>query len=724
MGIRGFISLAPSFIHPTMAKTSLLSIPLSKIAKSLFKAFTFTLLFTPLLPLYSELNLQLLSTKKDLWPKELVLLEAIHYNSGKKFPIGIKVRLLDVQANSIIFESNSERYSLPSHFTNLRFLVDESLLSETSSASPTLIKISDIPGPDFSFLLNTRIDLTEAEKSKAIDLLISEGGYLKVAAQLGDCLLKGFENGDSNSNAWKERLIFAQICFLLGQSESSFYSEKALIPANPGTPLYRRFKPETLRFFLSAPPALTKTILALKNEDNLIGALTILEEIWQHSPEGITEYPALSGAFAVVYDQLIPQEWPHTQVTKTLVPLLKEKPWIVLFDYYRKKDQENSLATKIKEMSVSELKFVVDAPLEISEFEWALKEERQSRGSFDRAYFDVDYDLSRIKGNEAIYSWPHDADYTLANIKKNKGICIDQSYFSSISAKAFGIPSISISGQGSNCSHAWLGFMPSSDKWNMKGGRYEANNYVVGYAWDPQTWKKINDHELEYLSQRYNTTPEYEQSQYDLILANLLKSQASEDQIIKLLNEAKSICSKNPAAWFALEKHLQQKGNTEDLKSLYEQMIDQFSSQKDWKTQAQEKLAKLASKNEGSSNDTSELTSKIIQDNRGKRSDLAIDLATRAILQKIQTENYDESFEMYQNVIKKFGKENGLTLIRNLTSPFTALALAQKQDDLVDKILKVSEKLIDNTERQASLNQTKQSLDYLKAEVEESRKAR
>jgi hypothetical protein len=684
------------------------------------------LFFSLLLPLFPELNLSSLSARKDLWPKEVVLLNSISYKSGKKILFASKLEVTEIRPEGLIVRHEKERYSLPAEYTNLSLLVDESQLTSpslsTTASAPN--KISDHSGPDFSFLLNTRIDLAEADRTKAVELLIREGGYLKAAAQLAEALQKGFEQGDSNSSAWRDRLILAQICSLLGQNEPSAFSESPLFKSTPGSPLHKRFKSETLRYFLSAPGALTKTLLSLKNDDNLVGVLSILEEIHEAFPEAIVEYPSLAGAFAVVYDQPIPREWPHSQVKKSLVPILKEKPWITLFDYFCKKDKENALATKIKEMSVFELKFVVDVPLEISELEWALKEERQSRGSFDRTYFDVEYDVERIKGSVAVYDWPHEASYTLANIKKNKGICIDQSYFSSIAAKAFGIPSISISGRGSNCSHAWLGFMPSVDKWNMKGGRYEANNYVVGFAWDPQTWKEINDHELEYLSQRYNDTPEYEQSQYDLILASLLQFQAPPDQVMKLLDEAKILCPKNPEVWIALENFLRQQGKTDELKSLYEQMIEQFSSQKDWKTQAQEKLAKLAAKTEGESQTASELTSKIIRDNRGKRSDLAIDLASREILQKILSENDDEAFEMFQSTIKKFGKDNGLTLMRNLTSPFTAIALSQKKDDLVNKILKASEKLIDNTEREASLNQTKQYLEGIKSDVEEVRKSK
>ncbi len=669
---------------------------------------------------YAEFDLKALAKRKDLWPKEITLLNTLNYKSGKTFLLGSKHPLLEISADEIVFGEGKDRYRLEHHYTNLSLLIDETALLQappsTQASSNHSVNPTSLEGPDFSFLLNTKMELTEADQTKAIDLLLAQGGYLKAAAQLRQTLLDSYLSGEANTKEWTDRLNFARICSILGENESLLKKEDSLFGNNGEVAFYKRFKPETLKFFLSSPPALTKTLLILKSEDDLIGVFSVLDSLFQTYSNQINDYSSLAGAFAIVYDQPLPEQWPHHQVNKKLLPLINEKQWLPLFDYFQKKDQENALASKIKEMSVSELKFVVDCPIEITELEWALKEQRSARGSFDKTYFDVEYDESRIKGDKFIANWPFEARYSLANIKKNKGICVDQSYFATQSAKAFAIPSISISGEGSNCRHAWFGFMPSGDKWNMKGGRYEANNYVVGFAWDPQTWNRINDHELEYISQRYSDSPEYEQSQRFLIFAALGSPTFSPEQLLKIVNESKTTCLKNPEPWFKLEKLYKVNGQKEELKTLYLEMVQQFSSQKDWKTLAQEGLAKIDSDSGGSQ--SSESTTKIMNENKGKRADLAIQIASRESLQKMQNENYEDSFSLYQTVIKKFGKENGLMILTELVEPYLALCISKEQSELAIKALKAAEKLIDNTERQASLNQSKQAIDSLKKEVE------
>lgn len=675
----------------------------------------------------TEFDLKTLANRKDLWPKEITLMKTLSYSQGKTFYLGTKQPLLEISPTEIVFGDGKNRYRLDPIYTNLSLLIDETALLQSppsSPSNPSALNPTQMEGPDFTFLLNTKVEFSEADRAKAIDLLLTQGGYFKVAAQIRQALYEAYESSGANSIEWTDRLYFARICSILGEKESNLKKEDSLFDNNADAPFYKRFKPESLRFFLSSPPALTKALLIQKSEDDLIGLFSVLDSLFQTYSTQVNDYSSLAAAFAIVYDQPLPKRWPHGQVNHALVPLLNDKQWIPLFAYFQKKDQENALAVKIKEMSASELKFVVDCPIEISELEWALKEQRNGRSTFDKTYFDVQYDEPRIKGREVQYSWPHEENYTLAMIKKKGGICIDQSYFAALCAKAFAIPSISISGEGSNCAHAWLGFMPSGDKWNMKGGRYEANNYVVGFAWDPQTWNQINDHELEYISQRYSDSKEYEQSQGYLMFAELGAEVFTKEQLAKILLESKTICLKNPEPWFKLEKQYKIAAQNEDLKTLYTEMLEQFSSQKDWKTRAQEGLSKTAGGSESGDSNSTDAATKIMNENRGKRADLAIQIASKDAFQKIQNDHYEEAFTVYQTIIKKFGKESGLMIINELVEPFIALSISKQQLELKDKALKAAEKLIDNTEREASLNQSKQRLDKLQKEIEEALKVK
>ena len=106
---------------------------------------------------------------------------------------------------------------------------------------------------------------------------------------------------------------------------------------------------------------------------------------------------------------------------------------------------------------VAELKFVVDH---------LLAQERNGMGTskrlftagppFAKAFKSIQYDKPRLSAG--VFSWPN-GPYTLASISERGGICVDQAYFSSMSGKAKGIPTLTFVGQGSGGGHAWFGFL-------------------------------------------------------------------------------------------------------------------------------------------------------------------------------------------------------------------------------------------------------------------------
>jgi hypothetical protein len=95
-------------------------------------------------------------------------------------------------------------------------------------------------------------------------------------------------------------------------------------------------------------------------------------------------------------------------------------------------------------------------------------------------------------------------DYTLANLRAKGGVCVDQAHYTSRVAKAFGVPSMKVAGEGrygASSLHAWSGFLV-----NEKGralldftGRYQGDYYYTGDIFDPQTRTKILDREVAML---------------------------------------------------------------------------------------------------------------------------------------------------------------------------------------------------------------------------------
>jgi hypothetical protein len=205
---------------------------------------------------HAELDLKALTNRKDLWPKEITLMKTLTYSQGKTFYLGSKQPLLEISADEILFGEGNSRYRLDPRYTNLSLLIDETALLQsaptTSSTTPGL-NPTQMEGPDFSFLLNTKVELNEADRLKAIDLLLTQGGYLKAAAQLRQALYESYESGGANSPEWTVRLYLARICMILGEKESNL---KKRTPYSRTKEILRSINDSNLKPYASFSPPL------------------------------------------------------------------------------------------------------------------------------------------------------------------------------------------------------------------------------------------------------------------------------------------------------------------------------------------------------------------------------------------------------------------------------------------------------------------------------------
>ncbi|MBL8763305.1 MAG: hypothetical protein JNM07_03435 [Phycisphaerae bacterium] len=145
--------------------------------------------------------------------------------------------------------------------------------------------------------------------------------------------------------------------------------------------------------------------------------------------------------------------------------------------------------------------YVVDAPLTDQERAWALARYKGDR-QVGRHFFDVVYDT------EAFFSGKdkriEDQSYTLQNLLKFGGVCVDQAYFASNVGKSIGVPSVILSAQGAGPGHAWVGFLElrgNFPSWNFESGRYTEYKNLTGTATDPQSGERLTDGELVLLTE-------------------------------------------------------------------------------------------------------------------------------------------------------------------------------------------------------------------------------
>ncbi|NLF18585.1 MAG: hypothetical protein GX595_15235 [Lentisphaerae bacterium] len=255
----------------------------------------------------------------------------------------------------------------------------------------------------------------------------------------------------------------------------------------------RAFRREPLAWLLGRDDDLEEVLDLLTAEDDWGGLYGVVEALFDHDPAGRDEYRRLILALALVWDQ--PRRPLHPQMGGP--PPRLDDPITARYDDARDLFARRRSGLPYRRLSVTALTQVVDTPVPLSELRWVRDEVRPGR--WDRNFFDIRYDEARLQ--RAAYQWPHGA-YTLAAIREQGGICVDQAYFAVLAARAWGVPALLFVGEGRRGPHAWFGYMKTPENWEMDVGRYAYDKYAVGVATNPQTNQPLTDHEVGFLCDR------------------------------------------------------------------------------------------------------------------------------------------------------------------------------------------------------------------------------
>ena len=309
---------------------------------------------------------------------------------------------------------------------------------------------------------------------------------------------------------------------LFAESEATFVPrwmravENAKV-AHPNMPL--RYSPKDRPLGLLLAPELQSWMIGhaafsadffelLSPLDYVPNAFQILDAIFRDNPGRFKAYANLALAIAVVFDVPPPPNWPHGQVTDSAFPRKLPAP-ADAFAWWVKQDQLGHGYHKLTKLGADELKFVVDAAAPFGELEWAAKISDYPLSQLARAYTMVRYRAERVANNQPIWLG---RTYRLPEILATGGICCDQAYFATQVGKSRGVPTLLFHGAGNDGRHAWFGFLDGSQKWQLDAGRYAEQRFVTGYARDPQTWREISDHELQFLSEGFRALPAFRQA--------------------------------------------------------------------------------------------------------------------------------------------------------------------------------------------------------------------
>ena len=423
---------------------------------------------------------------------------------------------------------------------------------------------------------------------------------------------------------------------------------------------------------------------ALSARDLGSKVLENLCEIEKADPAALRRFPGLAIAFAVVWDQPFPESWPHANVDFNDVPI-GDPSVAQRFAFFIKSHAAKYLKNDPNSLSIRELTFVVDTPVELRELGYVQQVKLASISKLEQLYRAVPYDNARIAGQN--YLWQHGA-YRLIDIGKKGGICMDQAYFVAHAGKAQCIPTVLFTGQGRSGDHAWVGFLTGRGRWTLDAARWRGENYPIGLAFDPQSWRRITDQQMEFLVKGEGDSPSAKRGKQILGWAVLNSESPSYPMILKAAGRAMPR-SFEPweleAEWLASTK-----ASPKARRDFWQRWIANFTGERDMKAKGQRALLRVL-REMGEDNDAERLERQIITENRSKRFDLGIAVAADAVFALQEAGNWDAAAKEYDRVMGRFKRDAGGHLFYNLVEPYVQACLREGRNDVARAGMDIAE---------------------------------
>ena len=422
---------------------------------------------------------------------------------------------------------------------------------------------------------------------------------------------------------------------------------------------------------------LTRLLFAsISENDYQPGVLKRLQEIRLANPRGFSEYRSLAIALAIVYDQAWPTFWPHPQVDPKLVPIAAT-PVAEWFNFWVESNESRALMFDLRKLSPDQVKYIVDAPLDLAEFRWARKNAKYQRSEFAKAFDAVSYSPARVSSSTFVW---REGEYTLQKIRQQAGICVDQAYYAMIAGKAHGLPTLFFTGQGSQGGHAWFGYMKTENRWEVDCGRDKNQNYAIGEALDPQTWLPISDHDLKFQAKGLRNGLEYFSSRDDVLIGRMSETMGNSVTALRAYESAIRVCPENGSGWSAKAEYLRRsKAPLTALKSHHQAAVQQFLTDRDMRVTHQLAVARIA-REQGATQEAESLERQIIAQNKRRRSDLSVGVAAQKIITLVDARRFDDAFAEYRRQLTAIGKFGGGNFFYDIVQPYVeAVSAAGKQ---------------------------------------------
>lgn len=319
----------------------------------------------------------------------------------------------------------------------------------------------------------------------------------------------------------------------------------------------------TMQWLLTKPKLLETLMLAVSDRDTPDKVLPLLTSLRQDQGDKLEEFPDLTAAMCVVWDQ------PFTQARSILRAVESktanfQQPRTLMRYYINARAQ---LRFNPQQLPWQLAAYMVDNVADAQDIEFAAGK-YGGRAKIGSVFFDVVYDTEMLEGTSL--GRMNDKSYSLANIFKEGGICGDQAYYAAQVSRSVGVPAIICTGINANegTGHAWVGFLSARGTdaiWDFEEGRYPENRYWRGNAIDPQTRDRITDGDISMLADLMPTPARDRMSSTALVKVS---DMVSASQQPANLMQAVNLSPGNRPAWRQLAQlAAQQKLSQKELTS-------------------------------------------------------------------------------------------------------------------------------------------------------------
>jgi len=440
-----------------------------------------------------------------------------------------------------------------------------------------------------------------------------------------------------------------------------------------------------------APMLVEQFTSTLSTYDDAPRAAEILCSIYASNPPKAKEFSRLAVAMSLVFDQAFPERWPHSHTRRPQLAIGNEDP-VERFKFYLSCVDAKAFLLDPRRLSVRELIFMVDTPLELDELRYVQQVKLRNAARLQDVYQVIPYSQKRLSDNELV--WPG-SSYRLIDIGREGGICADQAFYMSQCGKAKGIPTVLFVGQGRHGGHAWVGFMENTGKWKFDVAKYRSEKYPVGKAFDPQSWRRISDDQLQLLL-RSQTSREVERSAR--LILQWAAMNPKHDSYTSLLSYAQTVAPRLLETWEMKEDRLRTSSASPKVRGeFWRRWVATFRDQPDLEFRGQKRLIRVL-RELGDESGEIRIRKQIESENTSKRFDLAIAIAADAVLEHLERGRLGEAEKGFEALVKQYKSKAGGHLFYNLVVPYVDLALEGNLKDQVAKALKITTENLEVTD--------------------------